>query len=214
MKLNTNDLKVTWGARLFLIIFFGVGVVGFVLPATDDLFQKLVPLNLIVSTIILFLFHQSWKTRHIAVFAGIAISGYLIEVFGVKTGLVFGSYSYGNALGLKILDTPLLIGVNWLILVYCIYILFPRFNQKWFYPFFGSAVLVIFDIIMEPVAIKTDMWSWAIGKIPLQNYAAWYIIATLMLFSLKLFRVNYMNRIAVWLLSIQFVFFVLLGFLL
>jgi len=214
MKLNTNDLKVIWGARLFLIIFFGVGVVGFVLPATHDLFQKLVPVNLIVSTIILFLFHQSWKARHIAVFAGIAISGYLIEVAGVQTGLVFGSYSYGNALGLKILDTPLLIGVNWLILVYCIYILFPRFNQKWFYPFFGSAILVIFDIIMEPVAIKTDMWSWAIGKIPLQNYAAWYIIAMLMLFSLKLFRVNYINRLAVWLLSIQFVFFVLLGFLL
>ncbi len=200
--------------RIFLVIFYGVGVAGFLIPATHDLFQRLVPLNLIISTVLLFLFHQNWSLRQVAVFSALAFSGYFIEVIGVQTGIIFGDYAYGKALGLKIFGTPLLIGLNWLILIYCIYVLFPKINQKWYYPFSGAAMLVLYDVIMEPVAISTDMWTWERENIPVQNYIAWYLIALLMLITLKIFRVSYQNRLAPWLLIIQFVFFILLRFLL
>ena len=48
----------------------------------------------------------------------IACLGFFIEVIGVKTGFIFGSYYYGAAMGIKILAVPLLIGLNWSILVY------------------------------------------------------------------------------------------------
>ena len=38
------------------------------------------------------------------------------EILGVKFGIIFGDYEYGNALGYKIFEVPLLIGANWAIL--------------------------------------------------------------------------------------------------
>jgi len=37
-----------------------------------------------------------------------------IEVLGIKTGKIFGSYFYGKSLGFKIFETPVLIGLNWI----------------------------------------------------------------------------------------------------
>jgi putative membrane protein len=201
-------------ARIFLVIFFTVGVLGFSFQATHDLFQRLVPVNLLVSTILLFLFHQKWEFRQILIFTGIALTGFMVEMIGIHTGLLFGSYSYGNALGLKLFSTPLLIGVNWLLLVYCIYAAFHGINREWYFPFFGATMLVIYDFVMEPVAIVTDMWSWQGGEIPLKNYITWYVVAAALLFTLQLFRVRYSNRLAGWLLAIQFLFFLILRFIL
>jgi uncharacterized membrane protein len=201
-------------ARIFLVIFYAVGIAGFSLSATHDLFQKLVPLNLLISITLLFIFHEKWSLKHILVFAGIALAGFMVEMAGIHTGLVFGSYAYGDALGLKLFSTPLLIGANWLLLVYCIYVLFPKINERWFYPLLGAALLVVFDVVMEPVAIATDMWSWEGGVIPLKNYVTWFIVAALMLFVMQQFRIRYSNLLAGWLLAIQFIFFFILGFLL
>lgn len=201
-------------ARIFLVIFFTVGILGFSIEATHDLFQKLVPVNLLVSTILLFMFHRKWELWQIFIFAGIAITGFLVEMAGIHTGVLFGSYSYGKALGFKMFSTPLMIGLNWLLLVYCIYAAFPGINTKWYFPLFGAALLVVYDFVMEPVAIATDMWSWQGGTIPLKNYITWFIVAATMILSLQLFRVRYSNRLAGWLLSVQFLFFLILRFIL
>ena len=39
--------------------------------------------------------------------------GLLAEIIGVQTGILFGSYAYGETLGLKIFGAPLVIGLNW-----------------------------------------------------------------------------------------------------
>ena len=46
------------------------------------------------------------------------MAGFLIEALGVNTGIIFGHYSYGKGLGLKIFNTPVIIGINWLFLSY------------------------------------------------------------------------------------------------
>lgn len=213
ISLSENRLSVRI-VRIFLVIFYAVGIAGFAWPVTHDLFQRLVSLNLLVSFALLFLYHSSWSTRQLIVFAAIAVSGFLIEMAGIHTGLVFGSYSYGKALGIKVLSTPLLIGINWLVLVYCVYILIPSLNNRWYYPLLASGLLVLYDFVMEPVAIATDMWSWQGGAVPLKNYATWFIVAAGMLYALKFFRISYRNPIATWLLAIQFIFFLMLGLIL
>ena len=40
--------------------------------------------------------------------------GFLSEIIGVNTGLIYGSYIYGNSLGIKFLNVPLIIGFNWI----------------------------------------------------------------------------------------------------
>ena len=41
----------------------------------------------------------------------------LTEAIGVNTGLLFGTYEYGANLGFKIFGVPLIIGVNWTVLI-------------------------------------------------------------------------------------------------
>jgi putative membrane protein len=201
-------------ARIFLVIFFAVGVAGFSWSVTHDLFQRLVPLNLLVSSVLVFTFHRSWSVKHVLVFSGIALAGFVLEMAGIHTGLIFGSYSYGKALGLKVLSTPLLIGLNWLVLVYSVNVLFHKINRKWFYPFLGAALLVVYDFVMEPVAIATDMWSWEGVAVPVKNYLTWFWVSAAMLYTLRFMGITYENRLAPWLLVIQFLFFVILGFIL
>lgn len=197
--------------KYLFVIYYGVGVIGLSLAATRELFISLMPLSLITSSAIMLFFHKRWRKTHVIVFLSIAIAGYLIEVLGVHTGQVFGSYSYGRALGFKIADTPLLIGLNWLMLTYCAYAILE--DTKLFWPLkalTGAVMMVIYDIVMEPVAIRLDMWDWG-GPIPLQNYQAWFIISIVFLTVLHLSRIQVNNRIAPWLYSIQFVFFILLN---
>ena len=102
----------------YLAIFYSVGVAGLIIPQTRDLFLFLVPLNLLMNLALLFIYHGKIDVRFAWKAALIFIAGILVEVAGVNTGLIFGSYSYGPTLGPKIFHTPVMIGVNWLMLVY------------------------------------------------------------------------------------------------
>ena len=42
-----------------------------------------------------------------------------LNITGANTGLIFGNYTYGNILGMKVLGVPLIIGLNWFIVMYC-----------------------------------------------------------------------------------------------
>ena len=104
--------------RKALTSFYVVGVLGYALPFSRAFFIEIIPLALLFNGLMLFGFHRPYNWKHISIFSVVFLLGWGIEVLGVKTGVVFGDYSYGPALGLKVSDVPLLIGVNWLMLVY------------------------------------------------------------------------------------------------
>lgn len=199
-------------AGYFFVLYYTVGVAGLSLPASRELFITLMPLSLLLSTAILLFFHAKWRKLDLLLFFFIALAGYLVEVLGVQTGHVFGEYKYGRALGFQLFDTPLLIGLNWLMLTYCVFAIME--STKLFWPLkalTASALMVIYDVVMEPVAIRLDMWSWGGGEIPLQNYQAWFIISLVFLSAMHLAKVKTRNMVAPWLFGTQFVFFLLLN---
>ena len=106
----------------------------------------------------------------------IALIGFFLEVLGVKTGLIFGSYSYGKSLGLKALSVPILIGINWAILLYCT-AQFSRIKNQILNALFGAFMMVFLDFFIEQNAARFDFWYWKNNIIPLQNYIAWFIIS-------------------------------------
>ena len=160
------------------IVYYSVGVIGLSITATQDVFITLMPFSLLLSTFVLLLYHKDWRPKHIFVIVLIAILGYLVEVAGVLTGEVFGQYLYGRALGVKLFETPLMIGVNWMLLIYCVHTIMGAATWPWALKvLFGALVMVVYDLIMEPVAIRLDMWSWGGDVIPLQNYIAWFVIS-------------------------------------
>jgi uncharacterized membrane protein len=204
-------LKNRFRLSLFLLgVIYAVGIVT-VLSGHADSLMKLTPYNLIFATVILLYNAEGFNRRFIIWFSVVAVSGYLLELIGIKTGLVFGEYSYGSGLGIKLFDVPLIIGINWAILVFATAALFQRFGWPiWLKAAASATIMVAYDFLLEPVAIRFDFWNWAGGSIPLQNYAAWWLIAFFMLLGAFYFVNNLKNRLAIYVIGIQSLFFIII----
>jgi len=198
--------------KIFAIFFYSVGLLGLVIPCTFPLFLKLIPFALILSFVALALSHKSKiDTKTISIFFFIYIFAFIAEALGVGTGQIFGHYEYGLGLGIKFLQTPLIIGINWLFLVYTT----ASITQKLKVPdilkiLIASVGMLLYDIVLEQVADKLDMWHWKDGIIPFQNYLAWYVLAVFFHALLKIFRIKIENTFAILILLCQFIFFLFL----
>jgi len=196
--------------KIFFIIFYAVGIAGLLIPFTFSLFLRLIPFALILSFIALALFHKD-KTdvKSLVVFLIIYALGFMVEAIGVNTQLIFGNYQYGDSLGFKLFNTPLIIGLNWLLLVYITSSVIEEFKLKWFPSIIlASTIMLVYDIILEQVASQINMWQWSHNIIPIQNYIAWFIIAVLFQYLIKAFRVRTENKLAQVILICQFAFFI------
>ncbi len=199
----------------FLAIFYTVGVLGLSFAFSFNYFVKLTPLALLLSFVILLFYHKSFTIKTGLIFILIFLIGFGVELIGVQTKMIFGSYIYGDSLGLKILDTPLIIGLNWLLLVYLTNSVLNglKLNNA-VKIFFASLILLTYDMILEQVAPLIHMWSWENETVPLQNYLAWFVLALVLSGLLSWSNINLKNRIAPVILICQSLFFILLLFIL
>ncbi len=199
---------------IILTILYAVGVLG-LLWNIHPQFIYLTPLNLLVSVGLILINHAKWTRPHIIFCVLCFLSGFFSEVAGVQTGIIFGEYAYGKVLGFKIWDTPPMIGINWLMLVYASSVSVNHvLNDK--VPVIAKALvaaagMVILDVLIEPVAIVYGFWEWEAEHIPLQNYLAWFLIAFALCWGFQKMIGNKKNKVAVALFILQFVFFIILG---
>ncbi len=201
--------------KIIIVIYYAVGVAGLLIPATLPVFQNLIPLTLISSLVLLLWFHFNWERHHVWVFLLIAVLGFLVEVVGIATGLVFGEYQYGHALGFELWGTPPVIGLNWLFLIYCVYGMLENYKlHSAVKTILGATLMVIFDVALEPVAMELEMWNWEGNIVPLQNYAAWFVISLAFLSIMNLAKIKTNNPLAAFLFFVQFAFFIALNILL
>jgi putative membrane protein len=201
-------LKSLW-VKLFLIVFYTVGVIGLLLPATHSLFVKMVPGALILSALLLVLFHEDGlKVQLLGLLAVIFLISFFVEAVGVNTGVVFGNYQYGNALGVKLFNTPLMIGLNWVSLVYLSSSVAIRyFSVSWKSALIASFMMIAYDLVLEQVAPIIDMWYWHSNVIPMQNYLAWFVLALIFNGLISWLKVKIYNSLALMVLICQFLFF-------
>ena len=201
-------------ATTILTILYAVGIIGFLWKIYPN-FPQLTPFNLLISLGIALVFHQNWNGRFAFWCFATAFVGYLIEVAGVATGAIFGNYIYGNTLGIKVLEVPLSISINWLLSAYGSAALVSVAASKSWHWFFKSvaaaALMVSLDVLIEPIAVKTGMWTWANGVVPMQNFGGWFVVALAlqMLFFTLVGAAK--NKVAVALLILQFAFFTILN---
>ena len=199
----------------FLAIFYTVGVLGLSFAFSFNYFVKLTPLALLLSFVILLFYHKRFTIKTGLIFTLIFLIGFGVELIGVQTKMIFGSYIYGDSLGLKILDTPLIIGLNWLLLVYLANSVLNGLKLNTAVKiFFASLILLAYDMILEQVAPLIHMWSWENETVPLQNYLAWFVLALVLSGLLSWGNINLKNRIAPVILICQSLFFILLLFIL
>lgn len=195
-----------------IVIFHVVGLTGFLIPAFNGLFKQLVPFHLLLM-LFLMIFSQPEKNSSFYIFLVITyIAGYTIELIGVHTGMIFGEYSYGGTLGLKLVQIPLMIGVNWILVIYSAGMLVQSIGIKntVLAAAVGSVLVTLLDFVIEPVAIRFDYWAWNTNDIPLQNYIAWYLFSFALLYLFVRLPFKKHNPAAPVLFITQFLFFLIL----
>lgn len=208
--------------NLFLItgitLFFIIGIILHLVPYFAFLSILLTPFFLfgmgcIVLSTLLFPLNRNFVLW--------IVSAYIftlgVEIAGVKTGLIFGTYLYGKTLGFKAFGVPLVIGFNWVLIILGINsFIKKRAGQKFnigkilVCASIAAFACVVFDIVLEPVAVHLDYWMWDNEVIPLHNYIGWFItgfIVSVPYYSIKL---KITSPVPFAYVIIQFVFFIIL----
>jgi putative membrane protein len=192
---------------------FSVGVIGHIIQNVKPLMIFLTPFTLLLTgSVTLYFSFQKGNTKLVAWGIIVYTITFSLEVIGVKTGYIFGSYYYGDVLGLKLFDVPMIIGFNWVVIILGAIGIASRIHKSAFQiALLTGTFAVLFDLMLEPVAIKLGYWKWDNGFIPLQNYYAWFGIAFFAsLFGSKL-KLDLEDSLFIYYFLIQFTFFILLS---
>ncbi len=207
--------KKEWFQACVILIFYVVGIISHFFPVTLAWMKVLTPYFLfIVGILVMLPYFRVGKGIFVIWFGVTYLLTFGLEVLGVYTGKIFGAYSYGSGLGSHILGVPPIIGFNWVVIIFGLSIVIHHtISQRLLAALLTGVLAVVFDWIMEPVAIRLDYWAWSGGVIPVQNYIAWFIIAVLFSYSLYLVKIKQDRYLASYYVLIQLVFFICLRFL-
>lgn len=164
-----------------IAIFYGVGLIGLNITALTALFAKMIPFTLMVSALLCIVLLWKYRKQLLPYLLLVVCCGYALEFGGVYSGVIFGPYTYGSNLGIKLFDIPVIIGLNWFLMIICSagLVQYIGISNKWVAVVAAALFMVLTDICLEPFAIRHDLWHWNTigGHIPIQNFIAWFISA-------------------------------------
>ena len=139
------------------------------------------------------------------------LTGMITEILGVQRGWIFGDYQYGDALGIKVLGVPLLIGVNWALLTIITGAIARQFYQNLFMRIIiGVGLMIFLDLLIEPIAPVLDFWVFDEGEAPFQNYIGWTAVALFLQIIFHSFCITVKGWFPHQLYLLQIIFFTVL----
>lgn len=193
-------IAAIWVFHLAAVIAVTVGFKDWIISKTP------LTLTLMLAALIIYF---PIKTLKYWFLAGIIFcAGFFVEWIGVHSGILFGKYHYGANLGIKIDEIPLLIGVNWTVLVLITGVISAALTSKiWLRVIIASFLMVFLDFFMETSAPIFDFWIWDIGHAPLQNYVTWFAVALILQFLFQSFKIAGNLTISLHLYAVQLLFF-------
>ncbi|GEO05995.1 hypothetical protein AAE02nite_36590 [Adhaeribacter aerolatus] len=202
-------------AVFVLVVFHIVGFYGLAFSHNPGWFRQLSALNLLLTNFLLFSFHKTWTLSFALFVMVVLLAGFFSEVIGVHTGLLFGDYTYGDGLGLKLWEIPVIIAINWLYLVYSTAVLVQRLPVSWLFKALLAAALMVFlDMLIEPVAAVLDYWTWQEYRIPASNYWGWLGVAFILQVIAQKTPFRKENPMAPYIYGVQVLFFIGLNLML
>jgi len=203
--------KVT--GSVIIVFLFTLNLIGLLNPTFTPHVLLLFPFHLLLLLATLVWAHRD-KNQDFKLFILVTyLAGFLIDVIGVNTGYIFGSFQFGETLGFKLADVPLAMGFYWVILIYSVgsSIAYLKIQNHAIRALIGAFLLVFIDILMEPVAVRFDFWKWENMSIPFQNYVAWFVFTFCMLLFFYARKFKKQNVTALVLLISQLIFFITLN---
>lgn len=137
-----------------------------------------------------------WRRAMVFLLACAAV-GWSFEEIGVSTGLVYGAYHYGAALGAKLGAVPAIIPLAWFMMTYASWVVADlllggsggrapvSFAPASVVPMSYAAARVVvaaaamtaWDTVMDPGMARAGVWTWEQGGayfgVPEHNFAGW-----------------------------------------
>lgn len=199
---------------VFIVLLLILTLVGVFSQFTSyaDFIIRLTPAHLLVSALLVFLSFKKISISQFVVLCLLFIISFFIEVIGVKTGVLFGEYHYGNNLGVKYWDVPLIIGLNWVMLAISTrFVMLSITNNTKLVVIFASVLMVALDFLIEQICSKLDFWHWESGFASERNYLAWFVISLCFQFLLNLVFDTTKNKVASFYFYMQLLFFICLN---
>ena len=200
--------------RNFSIFFVWlINISGFfgILSDQKEFFLSSSP-YVLTMTLFLLIVNNSLDKKFLLRLFYIFLLGLTVEIIGVNFSFFFGEYEYGENLGFKIFNVPIVIGFNWVLLI----ILTGNFAHNIFPKsiiskiLFGSTLMILLDLLIEISAPKLNYWEFATHPVPFSNYLWWFIFSVL-------FHIIYQSKekkesiVSTNILIIHFLFFGLLA---
>tara|TARA_Y100000992_G_scaffold114659_1_gene74948 strand:- start:22 stop:645 length:624 start_codon:yes stop_codon:yes gene_type:complete len=178
----------------FIAIIHIAGIIG--IRFLPEFFLKTTFVAILIPLCLYFYRANLQKKEWLTIFL-VYIITFFSEWIGVNYGWLFGSYIYGNSLGFKIGGVPLLIGLNWVLLALVSRQISSKlFSSKWLVIFVSAILMVLIDVIIEPLSGNLDFWYWEMSTIPLSNYRDWFLVAVLNQWLLSFVKTN--NKMFFW----------------
>lgn len=177
MTMITRDIAIK-PFSIFVIWLFQLSAIIGISVGHYHWFISKTPLNLVITAVLLIINFPIDNLKKILVASIFFVSSLFIEWIGVHFGFLFGVYEYGQNLGYKIDGVPLLIGINWAVLIVSTAAIADKLIQRVILKIIVGALLMVFiDFFIETSAPPFDFWIWELGTAPMRNYVAWFIIS-------------------------------------
>ena len=132
-----------------------------------------------------------WAIAYAVIAAGI---GWGMEAIGVRTGIPFGRYEYGDTLGPMFLGVPVVVMLAWAMMAYPCFLAARRLSSTTAgVVVFGAWLLAAWDLFLDPQMVAEGHWTWqtpdpglpGVPGIPLTNYMGWIITAVIIMVLLQ-----------------------------
>lgn len=125
---------------------------------------------------------QSGFVRAILIFMllGALIIGF--ETVAVKTGLIYGKFSYNNILNYRFLGaTPWIVALSYPPIIIGTFWLAKKISIGFLVPFFGALFTTITYTVLSPAMNKLMLWQWETpGRyfgVHIRSFVAWFVCA-------------------------------------
>jgi uncharacterized membrane protein len=174
--------RLTSMQRLLLILCSAISgpAVAYILPHSTNSGLQGVPLLLIGAATYLYIAREAgWRrTGWLAIILGLYSFG--AELLGTETGFPYGHFSYSALLGPQIAGLPIGVLFVWPIVILSSITLW---KNKRLLPVWGGIAALLFDVVIEPTAIRLGYWSWQetgfYHGAPLSNFVGWFLFGAI-----------------------------------
>ena len=208
--MNYQKILTKLNVSIFLIWLFHVsGIIG-IIYTNASWFIGATPINLLLSFFLLLINTKLNKNAFFMILSCFTF-GMLAEILGVHYGTIFGDYNYGSVLGFKFMDVPLLIGINWCILIFTTGSIAQFFtNSFWCKTILGVGLMLTLDLVIEPIAPILDYWTFDDGVASFHNYIGWALVALPLQIAFHKCKIQIEGAYSLNLYILQFLFFTIL----